>query len=70
MARPYFSKKFFRVPLILAALIHTFTPGVLNLGSFTSAIFSAHGLDAMIGLQLFFIGKPVPVEARQGRQFD
>lgn len=44
------------VPLILAALIHTFTPGVLTLGSFTSAIFSAHGLDAMIGLQLFFIG--------------
>ena len=44
------------VPLVLAALMHTFIPGVLNLGSFTSAIFSAHGLDAMIGLQLFFIG--------------
>lgn len=44
------------VPLVLAALIHTFTPGALNLGSFTSAIFSSHGLDAMIGLQLFFIG--------------
>ena len=44
------------VPLIVAALIHTFTPGALTIGSFTSAIFSAHGLDAMIGLQLFFIG--------------
>lgn len=44
------------VPLILAALIHTFAPGALEIGSFTSAIFSSKGLDAMIGLQLFFIG--------------
>lgn len=49
------------VPLIVAALIHTFAPGALKIGSFTSAIFSAHGLDAMIGLQLFFIGTKLRV---------
>ncbi|GGE27965.1 2-keto-3-deoxygluconate permease [Pullulanibacillus camelliae] len=49
------------VPLILAALIHTFVPKVLEIGSFTSAIFSKEGLDAMIGLQLFFIGTKLKV---------
>ncbi|MCL6633914.1 MAG: 2-keto-3-deoxygluconate permease, partial [Alicyclobacillus herbarius] len=44
------------VPLLLAAIINTFAPQVLQIGSFTSAIFSNKGLDAMIGLQLFFIG--------------
>jgi len=49
------------VPLILAALIHTFAPKALEIGSFTSAIFSKEGLDAMIGLQLFFIGTKLKV---------
>lgn len=44
------------VPLVIAAIIHTFIPGVLEIGSFTSAVFSSKGLDAMIGLQLFFVG--------------
>lgn len=44
------------VPLLLAALINTFAPEALKIGSFTSAIFSSKGLDAMIGLQLFFVG--------------
>ncbi len=44
------------VPLIIAALINTFFPGALKIGSFTSAIFSGQGLGAMIGLQLFFVG--------------
>lgn len=44
------------VPLLLAAIIHTFAPKALEIGSFTSAIFSNKGLDAMIGLQLFFVG--------------
>ncbi|WP_029422118.1 2-keto-3-deoxygluconate permease [Alicyclobacillus macrosporangiidus] len=44
------------VPLVLAALVNTFFPKALQIGSFTSAIFSNKGLDAMIGLQLFFVG--------------
>ncbi|GMA65060.1 2-keto-3-deoxygluconate permease [Alicyclobacillus fastidiosus] len=44
------------VPLLIAAIIHTFAPKALEIGSFTSAIFSSKGLDAMIGLQLFFVG--------------
>ncbi|WAH43110.1 2-keto-3-deoxygluconate permease [Alicyclobacillus fastidiosus] len=44
------------VPLIIAAIIHTFLPSVLQIGSFTTAIFSSAGVGTLIGLQLFFIG--------------
>ncbi|MCL6454865.1 MAG: 2-keto-3-deoxygluconate permease [Alicyclobacillus sp.] len=49
------------VPLLIAAIINTFAPEALKIGSFTSAIFSNKGLDAMIGLQLFFIGTRLKV---------
>jgi 2-keto-3-deoxygluconate permease len=49
------------VPLVLASLINTFAPEALKIGSYTSAIFSHDGLQAMIGLQLFFIGTKLKV---------
>jgi 2-keto-3-deoxygluconate permease len=49
------------VPLVLASLINTFAPEALKIGSYTSAIFSNAGLQAMIGLQLFFIGTKLKV---------
>lgn len=44
------------VPLILGALINTFAPGALKIGSFTTATFSNAAAATIVGMQLFFIG--------------
>ena len=49
------------IPLVIASIINTFAPHALKIGSFTTAIFSGAGLQAMIGLQLFFIGTRLKV---------
>ncbi|AQS06459.1 2-keto-3-deoxygluconate permease [Clostridium beijerinckii] len=44
------------VPLILAAVINTFTPDIMKIGSFTTALFSAQGSATIIGICLFCLG--------------
>lgn len=44
------------VPLLLAAIINTFFPQLLEIGSFTTAVFSSAGAATAVGIQLFFIG--------------
>ncbi|MEW9124761.1 MAG: 2-keto-3-deoxygluconate permease [Thermotaleaceae bacterium] len=44
------------VPLLLAAIVNTFFPQILQIGSFTTAVFSNAGAATAVGIQLFFIG--------------
>lgn len=58
-------------PLFLGSLLHTLAPGVLELGSYTTALFSGAGASTLIALQLFCIGaqirlKSVAVVLRRG----
>ena len=46
-------------PLFLGALLHSLAPGVLELGSYTTALFSGAGASTLIALQLFCIGAQV-----------
>lgn len=50
------------VPLFIAAVINTFAPGILKIGSFTTAVFSSAGAATIVGLQLFFIGTNLKVK--------
>ncbi len=47
------------LPLLLGSLIHTFLPGVLEIGSFTTALFSSAGTATLMALQLFCIGTQI-----------
>ncbi|EDV9210200.1 2-keto-3-deoxygluconate permease [Salmonella enterica subsp. enterica] len=44
------------IPLLIGAVIHTFCPQILQIGSFTTAAFTNAGLPAIMGFQLFCIG--------------
>ena len=46
-------------PLFLGSLLHTFVPGVLELGSYTTALLSNAGAATLIALQLFCIGAQI-----------
>lgn len=46
-------------PLFLGSLLHTLVPGVLELGSYTTALFSGAGASTLIALQLFCIGAQI-----------
>lgn len=59
------------VPLILGAVLNTFVPGLLNIGSLSSAIFSSKGIATTIALALVCIGsqlnlKQAPVVLKRG----
>ena len=59
------------VPLLIAALLNTFFPQALKIGSFTTAAFSSAGIATTIGIQLFCIGaslrlKEAPEVIRRG----
>ncbi|WFS62322.1 2-keto-3-deoxygluconate permease [Pseudodesulfovibrio thermohalotolerans] len=49
------------VPLVLGAIMHTFFPGVLGIGSFTTAVFSSKGAACLVGLSFLFIGSQLKV---------
>lgn len=44
------------IPMVIGALINTFSPEALQIGSFTTALFSSSSVATLIGLTLFFIG--------------
>ncbi len=44
------------VPLFLGAIIHTFCPWILEIGSYTTATFSAAGAATALGIQLVCLG--------------
>ena len=59
------------VPMAVGALLNTFCPEFLSIGSFTTAVFSSAGIGTTIGLILFFIGtqmklKEAPVALKRG----
>lgn len=59
------------IPLFAGAFIHTFFPGLLEIGSFTTAAFSNAGAAAIMGVQLLCLGSrlkisQLPVVARRG----
>lgn len=44
------------IPLLLGAAINTFFPDALQIGSFTTALFSSAGTATIVGMQIFFVG--------------
>ncbi|MFC7404184.1 2-keto-3-deoxygluconate permease [Georgenia alba] len=46
------------VPLLLGAIVNTFVPGVLDIGSFTTALFK-EGVNALIGMFFFCLGAQI-----------
>ncbi len=48
-------------PLLIAAVIHTWAPGIVEIGGPTTALFSAAGTMCLAGLLLFIIGSQLPV---------
>ncbi len=50
------------VPLLIAAVINTFFPQALKIGSFTTATFSNVAAATFVGMQLFFIGANLKVK--------
>ncbi|MGN0933303.1 2-keto-3-deoxygluconate permease [Falsigemmobacter intermedius] len=50
------------VPLFLGAVVASFAPGLLEMGSFTTALFKS-GLPALIGLFFFCVGAQIDVRA-------
>ena len=50
------------VPLLLGAIMNTFTPGLLNLGSLSTAIFSSKGTATTIALALVCIGSQLELK--------
>lgn len=49
------------VPMFLSAIVNTFWPDALKIGSFTTAIFTSSGLVAIIGAQLVCMGAQLRV---------
>lgn len=49
------------VPLIIGSIINTFVPEIVNIGSFTTAIFTSAGAATAMGIQLFCLGTTLQV---------
>lgn len=50
------------VPMFLSALINTFFPDMLQIGSFTTAVFTSAGTAAVLGVQLVCMGAQLRVK--------
>lgn len=44
------------IPLLFATIINTFIPQIMQIGSFTTALFSGEGTATVIGISLFCLG--------------
>ncbi len=51
------------IPLFLGALLHTFMPQVLEIGSFTTAVFSGSAAPTLMGVQLLCMGTRLRVQS-------
>lgn len=49
------------VPLLIGAIMNTFFPEALQIGSFTTAVFSSKGAATAMGIQLFCLGTTLKV---------
>lgn len=49
------------VPMLLGAVINTFCPQIVGIGSFTTATFTSAGASTAIGIQLFCLGTTLQV---------
>ncbi|WP_190972246.1 2-keto-3-deoxygluconate permease [Clostridium sp. HV4-5-A1G] len=50
------------VPLLLGAIINTFCPNILKIGSFTTALFSNTAVPTLVGIQIFCIGTSLKIK--------
>ena len=50
------------VPMLLSSVINTFFPEMLEIGSFTTAIFTDEGVSAILGAQLLCMGSQLRVK--------
>ena len=50
-------------PLFLGSLLHTLAPSALEIGSYTTALFSNAGASTLIALQLFCIGAQIRLKS-------
>lgn len=50
------------VPMFLSAIINTFFPEVLQIGSFTTAVFTGAGAPAILGVQLVCMGAQLRIK--------
>lgn len=50
------------VPMFLSAIINTFFPNLLQIGSFTTAVFTSEGTAAVLGVQLVCMGAQLRVK--------
>lgn len=49
------------IPLLLGSIINTFFPDIVNIGSFTTAVFTSAGAATAMGIQLFCLGTTLQV---------
>ncbi|MBU5668230.1 2-keto-3-deoxygluconate permease [Peptoniphilus sp. MSJ-1] len=50
------------VPMFISAIINTFFPEILQIGSFTTAVFTSQGMAAILGVQLICMGAQLRVD--------
>lgn len=54
------------LPLLFGSLLHTFVPQLLEIGSYTTALFSSAGAATLMALQLFCIGTQIRLKQVSG----
>ncbi len=50
------------IPLLLGAFVNTFFPGFLNIGGFTTALFSNKAAPTFVGIFIFCCGASINVK--------
>ncbi len=54
------------LPMLLGVLVHTFCPQVLEIGSFTTAVFSRAGAATVMGVQMVCLGSRLKLKSVPG----
>ena len=50
------------IPMFMGIIIHSFFPDILEIGSFTTAVFSAEGAITIMGVQLLCLGSQLQMK--------